>query len=871
MFQFQSAIASLTAVMASAAIGIEIFGVPTKAFYEQQLRVIIGNAAFNKRFLYLSGITCCLSLFIKILYALVNRKSVGLIWYNSPHSKPDGKQVSQVIRTETGTWMTSKKPLPYEPEIHPNWPLHRMYFPNRELVVSFSQDKLGNVDRIDLRADRSSVQFATPVILGPGVNLPVPSFSRHAIHRDDDGTFSVFEPATRRSSSGTVRIIRGSVSESEKATGEEARGVASVEQAAPGRVASVEQAVSFEAMLHPVQRLSAAPSEDTNINRDDSGLNYGHGDYERHSASLYGNGSNSVSAFTHTMQSSKYKFLTLGLQSENSKESLAQRQDSLIEESDICQYCTRQQSISDVHIFDAQRQEVSNTSSHPNSLITTCAGRDTGGYPHISGSKNINKTRKMEFVRFFHLPCRERTKTHKMRSSLSPEPYFSSSRFSRNASYFDKLINNHQHRSGKGFLHDRNTDLYDSPDRNYSISDLSVDHNHLRSSTAASESVGVDEDACLGTDTCSDTNTFSDVSHNLCETNMDTFKTRFTHGGKQSQERQDEKCAIHLDTNRSARDQVESSKTLGDEEAIDNTQVSNSPVDGRVESSKTLGDAVDNTQVSNSPVEGRVESSKTLGDAVNKTQVSNSPVEGISSPIFLPGLRMKKGRKPLLLKVASVDWLVLVVTVLLFEILVLEPCIFLCSAAVSTHLRTTPILIQESLERFKVVIRETTYRDRLIDMSLARRHMTSFVYSQAAPDSACLYHLHDKIYSALRKTRRLPEVVFDSGVYLLIAYTLCTSLLAKLNTNISLTNIQSNYVSTILGLQPNESIINVEEMWTFFEERLIPGLLDFEEKLMEEDGQEPNDTGHGIGYMLISPVQFRQIRVKPNGEYTHRN
>ncbi|GFO21903.1 hypothetical protein PoB_004840800 [Plakobranchus ocellatus] len=70
--KLQSAIASLTAVMASAAIGIEVFGAPTKALYEyeQELRVTIGNSAFNKRFLYLSGITCCLSLFIKILYAL---------------------------------------------------------------------------------------------------------------------------------------------------------------------------------------------------------------------------------------------------------------------------------------------------------------------------------------------------------------------------------------------------------------------------------------------------------------------------------------------------------------------------------------------------------------------------------------------------------------------------------------------------------------------------------------------------------------------------------------------------------------------------------------------------------------------------------
>ncbi|GFN85800.1 hypothetical protein PoB_001230600 [Plakobranchus ocellatus] len=49
----------------------------------------------------------------------------------------------------------------------------------------------------------------------------------------------------------------------------------------------------------------------------------------------------------------------------------------------------------------------------------------------------------------------------------------------------------------------------------------------------------------------------------------------------------------------------------------------------------------------------------------------------------------------------SVDWFVLVVTVLLFELIVLEPCILLCCAAVSTRLWKTPDFIRESTERFK--------------------------------------------------------------------------------------------------------------------------------------------------------------------------
>ncbi|GFN82982.1 polycystic kidney disease protein 1-like 2 [Plakobranchus ocellatus] len=905
--KFHSAVASLTVVMASAAIGIEVFGEPSKALYEQELRVIIGNAAFIKRFVYLSGITCCLSLLIKMLFALIYSKPISMMWYNKLHSRHDEKRKSQVIKTETETWLTNKRPLPYEPEIHPQL-----------LLRNDSGDADAGLDRVS-----GSVQF------GAKLTSQTPRTSMkynmiHSIHREDDGTFSMLDPTSLRSSLRSARM-------------------------------------------------SKVLGVDKNKNQDDSGLDdYGHENYQR-------NASCSLSGFTDLPRPISKSSKALCLHSKNGTENVVGRENLESQKSDICQCCNSQRSLSDVHTFDADEQGISTSALCPKSLITTHCEQNECCLAFLNAKDNTSP-RKMELGTFSQLPYQDCTNTHNMRPSLLPQPDFSSFRFSRGASYFDKLMNNHKQRSGKDFLHERSTDMNNSPDMNYGLFDLAVDHNHLRCLKAASKSVGVNDDVCLATDNCSDANTFTNVSHNLCETNMGTSKTRSILEGKRRHSvngtkcipsvtavvkclirsaccicrfpllisshvfritrcrkessldgirldglctppsqsctpekasycmrriqsiRQEgegrnyeaigdsccENCAIDIDKNYSAVDQIKNSKILLRGSRVDETSMCSSLSE----------DALPNTQIDTDRVSDRrttIRTASTGGTAGRDSTSSLCSQKGAKS--LFQVFKHHKVRCPhtvwdqlgllrlivLLLSVCtiifstgwvamnglhysfvlSVDWFVLMVTVLLFELIVLEPCILLCCAAVSTRLWKTPVLIRESLERFKVVTNETTHRDLLIGMSLAGRHMTSFMHTQATPGTSSLQYLHDKIYKALKKTRRLPDVVFESGVYWLIFYTVCIIILVNLNTDIYQANTQGNYVYRALGLHQDQQVINVDQMWIFFEKSLIPGLLSMEDKVMTENARLSNISGRGKGYMLISPIQFHQIRVKP--------
>ncbi|GFO32540.1 hypothetical protein PoB_005904500 [Plakobranchus ocellatus] len=508
--KFLCAIASLTAVMASAAIGIEVFGAPTKALYEQQLRVYIGNAAFIDRFLYLSGITCCLSLFIKILYTLIYYKPIGLVWYSKPQYRHDGKRDSQVIKTETETWLTNKKPLPYEPEIHPYWLLRRMYFPYRESALFTSKEERSDVDgvyAVSPGADRESgiIHFGTKHILETpriSIDSTEASFARHSIQKEDDGTFSMIEPISLRSSLGTAseasKSPKGSVVKSEIATD------GMLKTPAEPKETTIEQPVKGKAKSKLLQGVSEVVGEDRNKNRDDSGLDdSGHENYQRNCASSQSNVSCSVSRFIHLPRRVKNTSKRLTLNSESSKKDVAGRENLDSEQSDICQSRSSLRSVSEVNFVDADEQGISNVALCPLS-------------------------------------------PYNMTPSRLTQPYVSSFRFSRGVSYFDKLMKNQYRRSDKEFLHERSTDVRNSPDSNYSLSDLTADRDHLRCLKAASKSVGVDEDACLGTDTCSDTNTFSDVSHGWSETNSDTFKTGFIYGGKRKHDAKGTRCPLSV-------------------------------------------------------------------------------------------------------------------------------------------------------------------------------------------------------------------------------------------------------------------------------------------------------------------------------------
>ncbi|GFN85797.1 hypothetical protein PoB_001230300 [Plakobranchus ocellatus] len=525
--------------MASAAIGIEVFGAPTKNLYEQQLRVTFGNAAFIDRFLYLSGITCCLSLFIKILYTLIYRKPIGLVWYSKPQYRHGGKRDSQVIKTETETWLTNKKPLPYEPEIHPHWLLRRMYFPYRESALFTSKEEISDVDGLyavspGVDGESGIIQFGTKRILETprrSVDSIEPSFARHSIQKEDDGTFSIVEPTSLRSSLGTAseasKSPGGSVVKPETATD------GMLKTSAEPKETTIEQPVKGKAKSQLLQGVSEVLVEDTNKNRDDSGLDdSGHENYQRNCSSSQSNVSCSLSGFTHLPRRVKNTSKKLRLNSENVKTDLVGRENLDGEQSDICQSRSRssgsQQSVSDVNVLNTDEQGLS--------TVALCPIRP------IRSTNDNTTVKRSEIVSFSHPTYRECTKRYNMGPSRLPQPLFSSFRFSRGASYFDKLMKNHNLISGQKFLHERSTDVHNSPDRNYSLSDLTADHNRLRCLRAAFKTVSADEDACLG----SDTNTLSDVSHGWSETVRDTFKTRFIHGGNRMQGDNGTKCLLSV-------------------------------------------------------------------------------------------------------------------------------------------------------------------------------------------------------------------------------------------------------------------------------------------------------------------------------------
>ena len=51
---------------------------------------------------------------------------------------------------------------------------------------------------------------------------------------------------------------------------------------------------------------------------------------------------------------------------------------------------------------------------------------------------------------------------------------------------------------------------------------------------------------------------------------------------------------------------------------------------------------------------------------------------------------------------------------------------------------------------FSVVVAEMDFRSWMVEMAWAARPLTSFIHTQAAPESASLFHLHDKVYKALK-------------------------------------------------------------------------------------------------------------------------
>ncbi|GFR59007.1 polycystic kidney disease 2 [Elysia marginata] len=153
----------------------------------------------------------------------------------------------------------------------------------------------------------------------------------------------------------------------------------------------------------------------------------------------------------------------------------------------------------------------------------------------------------------------------------------------------------------------------------------------------------------------------------------------------------------------------------------------------------------------------------------------------------------------------------------------------------------------------------------MVEFGWALRHVTFFIHNQAAPESASLFCLQNKIYKALKKAVRLPNVVFHTGVYWLMIYASITLLMVNLQTDVFLTNAQRTHIYHKFGLHREERAITVDQMWEFLENRLRPGLIYMEANVNVsfESGDEYSATNSTMGGFLISPVRLKQIRCQP--------
>ncbi|GFO05630.1 hypothetical protein PoB_003213500 [Plakobranchus ocellatus] len=98
----------------------------------------------------------------------------------------------------------------------------------------------------------------------------------------------------------------------------------------------------------------------------------------------------------------------------------------------------------------------------------------------------------------------------------------------------------------------------------------------------------------------------------------------------------------------------------------------------------------------------------------------------------------------------GLDWFLVLVTVLLLQNVIVEPALFLIAAFLSSQIWRTPQIINECVERFKVVLHDVYLQEWLEELAVKSRPLTSFIHKQAAPESASLFHLHDKIHKALK-------------------------------------------------------------------------------------------------------------------------
>lgn len=214
----------------------------------------------------------------------------------------------------------------------------------------------------------------------------------------------------------------------------------------------------------------------------------------------------------------------------------------------------------------------------------------------------------------------------------------------------------------------------------------------------------------------------------------------------------------------------------------------------------------------------------------------------------------------------SLNWVLLYTAVLVVDLVLLEPGVCLCCAVLSWVLWRRPIILDDCMSRFLVVVQDIERRTLMVDLGWAARQVTSFIHRQAAPESASLLYLLHKIYLALKKS--LPNLVFITGVYWLMIYTANILVMVNLQTDMYLTNSQRGFIYQSCGLHEVSIPITVDGMWDYIENKLRPCLLGMEANVnlstVSTNVNPKNVTINFMGSMLISPLRIKQIRVVPS-------
>ncbi|RUS91405.1 hypothetical protein EGW08_000835 [Elysia chlorotica] len=216
----------------------------------------------------------------------------------------------------------------------------------------------------------------------------------------------------------------------------------------------------------------------------------------------------------------------------------------------------------------------------------------------------------------------------------------------------------------------------------------------------------------------------------------------------------------------------------------------------------------------------------------------------------------------------SKNWVIIMVSTLVFEPFVVEPLVLLLLAFVSTNIWHRSLFISQSTERFSALIQDIEKREAMAEMGMTSEHMTGFIHKQALEDSPALYYLHHNIHKALKNVLGVPKIVFRKAVYWLLTYTALTIISARLQMDTSNCYNQNFYLSSTFGFSIIEETITVGRIWEQINDRIMNNLRNMEDHI-NIPGREQESIPRPVldftnTHMLISPIRMRQFRVRPD-------